>query len=69
MNLLLDTHTLIWSLSAPTKLPRSVRSTIENSSNLIDVSTASTWEIAIKAAIGKLDANLSKLVSEVVKIG
>ncbi|MBW2736778.1 MAG: type II toxin-antitoxin system VapC family toxin [Deltaproteobacteria bacterium] len=56
MNLLLDTHTVIWALSnAPTLSPRA-REVITRGENLVFVSTASAWEIAIKKRLGKLIA-------------
>lgn len=47
MKLLLDTHTLIWSLFNNEKLS-SVCALIENKDNDIFVSAASLWEIEIK---------------------
>lgn len=61
MAFLLDTHTLIWALSAPERLPGAVRHLIEDPNNAIFVSAASAWEIAIKTALGKLDFPLATL--------
>lgn len=55
MRYLLDTHTLLWFLADDRKLSQHARRLIENSSNDRFLSTASLWEIAIKARIGKLD--------------
>ncbi|MBP9885161.1 MAG: type II toxin-antitoxin system VapC family toxin [Leptospiraceae bacterium] len=60
MNLLLDTHTLLWSLFEPKKLSSKVRTTISNRSNRsnrIYVSNISLWEISLKYAIKKLSLN------------
>ena len=54
MNLLLDTHTLIWATMNPGQLSETTRALIQNESDTIYVSAASAWEIATKVAIGKL---------------
>lgn len=53
MNLLLDTHALLWWL-ADEPLEEQARAAIESPENLVSVSAASVWEIAIKRALGKL---------------
>ncbi|MBD2753628.1 type II toxin-antitoxin system VapC family toxin [Spirosoma validum] len=56
MNLLLDTHTLIWYLEGNLQLSQTCQNLIENPSNTNFVSIASFWEIAIKLSIsGKLE--------------
>ena len=54
MRLLLDSHTLIWSLWRPSVLSTTARRTIESSDNERLVSVVSLWELEIKAAAGKL---------------
>ena len=54
MELLLDTNALIWALSDPHHLAPSARAHLEDGRNRLFVSAASTWEIAIKVALGKL---------------
>lgn len=61
MNLLLDTHALIWALSAPQRLPRPVAQALADPDNGVHVSAASTWEIAIKSALGKVEADLDEV--------
>ena len=56
MRLLLDTHALLWALGDPEELADEARSAIVDPENLVVVSAASTWEIAIKRALGKLKA-------------
>ena len=56
MNVLLDTHTLIWWFGDATKLSKKANSIIANASNTILVSAAVAWEMAIKATLGKLNA-------------
>ncbi len=54
MNLLSDTHSLIWySLNDP-RLSPVAGASMKDSSNEILVSPASLWEVAIKFSIGKL---------------
>ena len=55
MNLLIDTHILLWWLGDAEHLKQEVRKAIREPSNRVFVSAASIWEIAIKSASGKLD--------------
>lgn len=48
MRLLLDTHVLIWALSAPGQLAAKARDAIEAEENDVFVSVVSPWELAIK---------------------
>lgn len=48
MKLLLDTHTLLWALGAPEKLPEYIVEMICNENNDVYLSAASLWEISIK---------------------
>jgi PIN domain nuclease of toxin-antitoxin system len=54
MNLLLDTHALLWWLAGDTRLSRRARAAIVDESNTIHVSAASAWEIATKHRLGRL---------------
>lgn len=56
MQYLLDTHTLIWWLANDANLSLDAKNVITDPSNLIFVSAASTWEIAIKKSLGKLES-------------
>lgn len=51
MRLLLDTHIVIWSLTDDPRLSDKARLLIEDESNEVLYSTASSWEVAIKHAI------------------
>ena len=53
MDLLLDTHSLIWFLNGDEKLSDKVKSAIEDPKNSKIVSIASIWEIAIKISLDK----------------
>ena len=54
MKYLLDTNIWLWSLWAPEKIARKAREQIADMSNPVDLSAATSWEVAIKAAAGKL---------------
>ena len=54
MNLLLDTHTLLWLLLKDRRLPRETALTIVDRANTIFVSAISGLEIATKVSLGKL---------------
>lgn len=50
---LLDTHVLLWMLDDSPRLGSGARNRIRDSA-AVYVSAASTWELALKAAIGKI---------------
>ena len=54
MNLLLDTHTLIWALENNPTLSGASREAIIDGENLVFVSAVSVWEISVKQSLGKL---------------
>jgi PIN domain nuclease of toxin-antitoxin system len=56
MTYLLDTHTLLWFLLAPERLSVRTRDLIENPASKLVVSLVTPWEIALKVAVGKLEA-------------
>lgn len=56
MTLLLDTHVFLWWLDDPQLLTKVAREAIGDARNIVYVSAAVVWEIAIKRALGKLDA-------------
>jgi PIN domain nuclease of toxin-antitoxin system len=53
MDLLLDTHSLIWFLNGDEKLSEKVKLAIVDPANSKYVSIASIWEIAIKISLDK----------------
>jgi PIN domain nuclease of toxin-antitoxin system len=59
MNYLIDTHILLWYISGDIRIKADTRDKIESNNNLVFVSNASLWEIAIKQSIGKLNLNVS----------
>ena len=56
MKLLLDTHALLWALSADRRLSKRARTAIEDGQNDVLTSAVSAWEIAIKSSLGRLRA-------------
>ena len=69
MRLLLDTHVLLWALAAPGKLPKATAAAIRDPANVVLVSAASAWELAIKSALGKLSADLDAIVRTSAEVG
>ena len=57
MELLLDTHALIWFLNGDKQLPEKSIRLIKNLDFRCHVSVASIWEIAIKLSLKKLELN------------
>jgi PIN domain nuclease of toxin-antitoxin system len=55
MNLLLDTHVLLWWLDDNRMLSKKGRNAISDPNNLIILSSVVIWEIRIKQALGKLE--------------
>ena len=58
MNLLLDTHVLLWAAGVSGRLPAPTRALIENLDNETFFSAASIWEVAIKSAQGRPGFNI-----------
>jgi PIN domain nuclease of toxin-antitoxin system len=54
LRLLLDTHILLWWLSASLRLPKNIRAVLTESAEVC-VSAATAWEISIKVAARKLE--------------
>ncbi len=55
MNLLLDTHIVLWWLADDPSLSEVSRAHIIDNRNIVAVSAATVWEVAIKSSIGKLE--------------
>jgi PIN domain nuclease of toxin-antitoxin system len=54
MKLLLDTHALLWWLADDARLSAPARTAISDPAATVLISSASVWEIATKARLGKL---------------
>jgi PIN domain nuclease of toxin-antitoxin system len=68
MRLLLDTHIFLWCVMASPHLKPSARKAI-TSANQVYVSSASIWEVAIKAKLGKIDASADELLAAIEASG
>jgi PIN domain nuclease of toxin-antitoxin system len=55
VNLLLDTHLLLWAAGDPDKLSEQARALLGNPDNELWFSAASLWEITIKRSLGRGD--------------
>jgi len=64
MNLLLDTHALIWFSENDPMLGEPAKRAIESPDNIGWVSMATLWEMAIKLSIRKL--TLQKTLAEII---
>jgi PIN domain nuclease of toxin-antitoxin system len=58
MNLLIDTHILIWYIAGHPSLNKTMINLLEDSGNNLSISVASLWEIAIKVGKRKLDLGI-----------
>jgi PIN domain nuclease of toxin-antitoxin system len=54
MKLLVDTHCWLWMQASPERFSDDTRAVLLDSANTLLLSAASSWEIAIKYALGKL---------------
>lgn len=55
MNLLLDTHVLLWAASEPQHLSAKARTLLLDPANQLVFSAASLWEISIKSSLDRTD--------------
>jgi len=69
VRLLLDTHTLIWAIASPDRLPPAARSAIRDAANDVFASLASAWEISIKVALRRLDLDARSLAEALAASG
>ncbi|MBZ0093240.1 MAG: type II toxin-antitoxin system VapC family toxin [Sulfuricellaceae bacterium] len=58
MNLLLDTHLLLWAASEPKRLSAKARALLLDPANHLLFSSASLWEISIKNGLERSDFNV-----------
>ena len=54
MNLLLDTHALLWWLADAAELGNNAREAIRDPSRVVYFSAVNVWEVVLKRALGKL---------------
>ncbi|RJG15778.1 type II toxin-antitoxin system VapC family toxin [Massilia cavernae] len=68
MRVLLDTHVYLWFVQDEAKLRRPAFQLIQNADEVF-VSSATIWEIAIKGALGKIQADVPALVQKLQRNG
>jgi PIN domain nuclease of toxin-antitoxin system len=54
MDVLLDTHALVWWMEDASRLSRRAATVIANTANRIFISAAVGWELSIKVSTGKM---------------
>ena len=69
MRVLLDTHVLIWWLTDDPALGDKAKAQIADPENVVTVSAASLWEIAIKQGLGKIEADIAEIEKEIAHQG
>jgi PIN domain nuclease of toxin-antitoxin system len=71
MNLLLDTHVLLWWTEDSKRLGPRTRKTIERPDTSVWISVVSVWEIAIKTSAGRLKIRqpLEETIDDLVGAG
>src|SRR4051812_2833949 len=71
MRLLLDTHALLWWTLGDARLSRSALSVLVDPANELHLSSASGFEIAVKAASGKLKlpTDVDAFVGSALRLG
>ena len=69
--ILLDTHLLIWALDETSRLPGEVREVLQELDNEVLFSSASIWEIAIKARLRRSDFTVrpERIAMEAIDVG
>jgi PIN domain nuclease of toxin-antitoxin system len=55
MKILLDTHAWLWMVAAPERLSSPARERLTAGTTVLYLSAASSWEMSIKQALGRLD--------------
>jgi len=58
LNLLLDTHLLLWAASEPKRLSAKARTLLLDPANQLVFSSASLWEVSIKNGLDRSDFNV-----------
>jgi PIN domain nuclease of toxin-antitoxin system len=68
MRLLIDTHVFLWAVSGNRQLKPSARTLLADA-DVVYVSAASLWEIAIKVRLGKLAGDVTALAAAIEASG
>ncbi|MCP9825159.1 type II toxin-antitoxin system VapC family toxin [Synechococcus sp. EJ6-Ellesmere] len=62
MDLLLDTHLVVWAMGSPQRLPPGLAEMLEDPRHTPVFSVASLWELVIKQGLGRPDFNVQPAV-------
>lgn len=68
MKVLLDTQLVLWWEAGSPRLPTELRTTVDKA-DVVFISRASLWEVAIKVSIGKLRLNIERFAENIEKHG
>jgi PIN domain nuclease of toxin-antitoxin system len=68
MRLLLDTQVFVWITQDNPRLSKAAKALVLDASEVF-VSAASIWEIAIKARLGKIDADPQRMAQAIAESG
>jgi len=68
MRLLLDTQIFLWCVNDDSRLTKAARALLSGATEIY-VSSASIWEAAIKAKLGKLDVDVDALAASIADSG
>ena len=68
MRVLLDTNVLLWVLAGSPKISK-IEALLLDANTEVFVSVASLWEIAIKAGLGKLAADVTQIRAAIITSG
>lgn len=69
MRLLLDTQAFLWAVGAPEQLPTRVAGLVADRANDVFVSAVNTWELALKAGLGRVRLPFGDLAPMVLRSG
>jgi PIN domain nuclease of toxin-antitoxin system len=58
VTLLIDSHVLLWAVDQPARLSAKAETAIKDPAQMLAVSAATVWEIAIKVGLRKLSLSL-----------
>ncbi len=64
MKLLLDSHVFVWLIEGDARLGKKTEQTLRDTANWVDVSIFSLFELAVKAASGKMEKYNAELVED-----
>jgi PIN domain nuclease of toxin-antitoxin system len=68
MRLLLDTHIYLWAVTHHPRFTPELRRTLTEAQEVY-VSSASIWEMSIKIGLGKLEADIQRLIEVIEPSG